>query len=450
MATFKLKLGRVKKNKRYSILLDIHHRNENTAITLPYDVLSSEWNKRKKRIKIYKKDNYEIKEYKQQVNEELDSWKSRTNTVIKDLTKRQLLKEVNVKRIAQYIKDYNPECPNAGGKGDFNQYWDSIAQQHPKSYERYRYAHKVLIRFHIQYSGSDDIRFRDISTTYVRDFLAFLKISSYDCIMQNGKRVSREIKPSTIKTYANTIKAVLKRAVVDGKIIGSVLQPFEDTKYPKNDASVGFTLTIEQLRELLHYPFPTKNMCQARDMFILSFCFQGMNFKDIYSFTNSGFEMCKVGNTTKYIRAKTGHNVQFTITDYHDDILQLADPYLCLNKQNKVTRMYRADEKYLFDFYYRYSTYGDSYRAIAKAIRKIREIMKYPQSFTFYTARDSWATIMSRDYSIGQENVDLGLGHSSSSLAAIHYIQKDFDKVANSHTNAIGRLFGHIEDSKQP
>ena len=60
MATFKLKLGRVKKNKRYSILLDIHLRNENTAITLPYDVLSSEWNMRKKRIKIYKKDNYGI------------------------------------------------------------------------------------------------------------------------------------------------------------------------------------------------------------------------------------------------------------------------------------------------------------------------------------------------------------------------------------------------------
>ena len=67
--------------------------------------------------------------------------------------------------------------------------------------------------------------------------------------------------------------------------------------------------------------------------------------------------------------------------------------------------------------------------------------MGYDEEFTFYTARDSWATILSAEYQLGQEYVDTGLGHSTKSLAGNHYIAIDYDKLYDAHTDMIQRLF---------
>ena len=76
-----------------------------------------------------------------------------------------------------------------------------------------------------------------------------------------------------------------------------------------------------------------------------------------------------------------------------------------------------------------------------KVIREIREIMGYDDSFTFYTARDSWATILSSDYDLGRELVDAGLGHSTKSLADNHYIAKHYEKLFDVHADMLQRLF---------
>ena len=48
---------------------------------------------------------------------------------------------------------------------------------------------------------------------------------------------------------------------------------------------------------------------------------------------------------------------------------------------------------------------------------------------------------MSSEYQLGQEYVDAGLGHSSKSVAANHYIAIDYDKLYEAHTDILQRLF---------
>ena len=88
-----------------------------------------------------------------------------------------------------------------------------------------------------------------------------------------------------------------------------------------------------------------------------------------------------------------------------------------------------------------YINYESFKGIISKSIRKLRKILEYSDYFSFYTARDSWATICSSDYDLGQEYIDAGLGHSSKSLAANHYISIDQNKIAKTHAHILKRLF---------
>ena len=67
--------------------------------------------------------------------------------------------------------------------------------------------------------------------------------------------------------------------------------------------------------------------------------------------------------------------------------------------------------------------------------------MGFDDEFSFYTARDSWATILSGEYQLGREYADAGLGHSTKSLAGNHYIAIDYDKLYEAHTDIIHCLF---------
>ena len=67
--------------------------------------------------------------------------------------------------------------------------------------------------------------------------------------------------------------------------------------------------------------------------------------------------------------------------------------------------------------------------------------MGFDDEFSFYTARHTWSTLMSSEYQLGQEYVDTGLGHSSKSVAANHYIAIDYEKLYEAHTDILQRLF---------
>ena len=117
----------------------------------------------------------------------------------------------------------------------------------------------------------------------------------------------------------------------------------------------------------------------------------------------------------------------------------LVAPYASSSRDN-VWHTHIDSNRY-FGLEYNYLTYKTFAGNFQRVVREIREIMGYEEEFTVYTARDSWATILSGDYQLGQEYVDAGLGHSTKSLAGNHYIAIDYDKLYESHTDMIQCLF---------
>ena len=128
------------------------------------------------------------------------------------------------------------------------------------------------------------------------------------------------------------------------------------------------------------------------------------------------------------------------IMNAHASPLQdIIAPYLTASRANVWSKAVNSSRYFAFDaIYNKYHTFAGN---IQKIVREVRTIMGFDDEFSFYTARDSWTSIMSSEYQLGQEYVDAGLGHSSKSVAANHYISIDYDKLYEAHTDILHRLF---------
>ena len=199
-----------------------------------------------------------------------------------------------------------------------------------------------------------------------------------------------------------------------------------------------YTLTIDELRELLHYPFKTMRQQMMRDLFIFSFCTMGMNLTDIYHIDKKAIRWEGDTAEVKYIRNKTAKEIIVLINSNANELRELVAPYSNATARNVWNT--KGNTNHYFALYHNYLTYKTFSGNCQKIVRQIREIMGYDDKFTFYTARDSWATILGADYHLG-EYADAGLGHASKTLAGKHYMSVDFDKLFDAHADMLKRLF---------
>lgn len=438
MATFNYVLGKKKDNDRYPVYLRITNRNTNTTISLDMEVVKSEWNEAGQRISIRRADDYDTRIEKEKNNDFLDSLIIRAKEVEKELKHRGVLNEMTAAQIKKAILEYSPNAKKTEGNGDFVQYWYGIAMETPKSQTKYQYALKAVINYHIAVKGIDRIYFRDITTDWVRGFLAYIK-SGYQFVQGHGTQQRyKGLSPWSVNTYASCLKKVLNCAIDSDKLSADVMRGFRNFK-PNIVRSHPYTLTIDDLRELLHYPFQTMRQKMVRDLFIFSFCTMGMNLTDIYHIDKKAIKWSGDAGEVKYIRNKTAKEIIVLINSHAEQLRKLIAPYASASKRNVWNTKTNSHRYFAFD--YNYSTYKVFAGNCRKVVRQIRDIMGYDDHFTFYTARDSWSTILSDDYQLGQEYSDAGLGHSTKSLAGNHYIAVNFDKLFEVHADMLQRLF---------
>ena len=438
MATFNYELGRKKGDGTYPIYLKIRHGKSNTMRSMDISVTKSEWNAKGQRISIRRTDTFDVRTEKEQNNDFLDALMDRANDVVRMADKRGVLKEMTAVQIKAALLDYSPNHKQVEGSGDFIQYWRGIMMETPKSQEKYEYALKAVINYHISVTGKDTISFKDITTDWVRCFLAFLK-NGHQYTQGKGKNIQyKDLSAWSINTYSSCLKKVLNCAIDAGKLSLDVMCGFRKFKagivYKEP-----YTLSIDELRELMYYPFKTMRQRVVRDLFIFSFCTMGMNFKDIYFLGKKNVKWDGDVGEISYIRQKTTKPISVLINSHATDIQDLIYPYITANRKN--IWGVKAGSSDYFALSSKYPIYKDCRGNFTKVIREIREIMGYEDSFTFYTARDSWSTILSSDYDLGRELVDAGLGHSTKSLADNHYIAKHYEKLFDVHADMLQRLF---------
>lgn len=440
MATFNYILGNRKNDGRYPIYLKICNGKSNTKRSLEIYVASGDWKPKKQRISVRKTDDYDTRCDKEHSNDFLDSLMANAKDVEQKLKKRGVLEEMTAKMIMDAILDYSPNAKQVEGSGDFVQYWEGIAMETPKSQTKYQYALKTLIEYQCMLTGRDYIRFGDITTDWVRGYLANLQFG-HQYVRGTGKQQQyRDLSAWSVKTYMGCFKKVLNCAVDAGKLSADVMRGFRNFKSKVVGSSQpSFTLTIEQLRELLHYPFQTMRQRMVRDLFIFSACTMGMNLTDIYHISKKsikwGDDCCDIN----YIRNKTGKHIRVQIYSHASSLQKLIAPYCSSNKRNMWNKS--IDSTRYFGFDNNYLTYYTFRGNIQKVVRQIREIMGYDDSFTFYTARDSWTTIMHSDYQLDPVYTDVGLGHSTKSLAGAHYTNPNVDKLCECHADMLQLLF---------
>lgn len=440
MATFNYILGRKKEDGTYPIYLKICHRKSNTMRSMDISVAKSEWNANGQRIRVRKTDSYEVRQEKDKSNDFLEALMNRSKEVERILKKRGVLDEMNAKKLCDSIWDYSPNSKrNEGnGSGSFVEYWNTISMQTPKSQEKYIYALKNLVNYHISCTGRDTIQFEDVTVDWIRGYLSYIQSGAYQFSRGRNLLNTKQLSAWTVNSYASCLKKVVNCAIDSNRLSVDVIRGFRKFK-----AGVvreePYTLSMDELRELLNYPFPTMRQRMVRDLFIFSFCSMGMNLTDIFQLLKKAIKWKDDSCEIKYRRAKTNKPITVLINAYATQVKDLVAPYASSSRDN-VWHTHIDSNRY-FGLEYNYLTYKTFAGNFQRVVREIREIMGYEEEFTFYTARDSWATILSGDYQLGQEYVDAGLGHSTKSLAGNHYIAIDYDKLYESHTDMIQCLF---------
>lgn len=198
---------------------------------------------------------------------------------------------------------------------------------------------------------------------------------------------------TTINIRMSHVKALLNAAVNDG-IVEYKIFPFRNYKAPAK-AVRDICISKEELRKLRETEFKGVSMRRhtvARDLFMLSFYFAGINLTDL-------MDAKLDGDTINFVRKKTAakktgeKGVSLTI---QPEARAIIDKYL-------------TDDGKL-DFGYNYSQYEQFRSFVTKGLNKIGEDLGFEKKLMFYSARKTFVQFGQQlgiplyvlEYAIGQ------------------------------------------------
>lgn len=225
--------------------------------------------------------------------------------------------------------------------------------------------------------------FEDIDIRWVKSF--------YDYLLDGvGLHIN------SVASYIGNIKAVFNYAL-DEEITQSY--PFRKLRL-KTQPTLKRSLSVEQLRQLIHLPLTTESQIRARDYFMLSFYLIGINIADLAALTTIN------GGRIEYLRAKTGSPVSVKL---ESEALEIINRY--------------HGESALVDILERYKTH-QSHIAVTnyslRAIKDDRGRQMFPGISTYW-ARRTWATIAA-ELDVPKEVIGHALSHSQNTITDVYIV----------------------------
>lgn len=203
--------------------------------------------------------------------------------------------------------------------------------------------------------------------------------------------------PTTINIRMSHLKALLNAAVTEG-IVEYKIFPFRGYKMPtKNVREIWISKDeLKKLREAEFSGVSERRHTVARDLFMLSFYFAGINLTDL-------MDARLDGDTINFVRKKTAakkqgeKGVSLTI---QPEARTIIDKYI-------------TDDGKL-DFGYNYSQYEQFRSFVTKGLNKIGEVLGFENKLMFYSARKTFVQFGQQlgiplyvlEYAIGQSVKD--------------------------------------------
>lgn len=203
--------------------------------------------------------------------------------------------------------------------------------------------------------------------------------------------------PTTINIRMSHLKALLNAAVTEG-IVEYKIFPFRGYKMPtKNVREIWISKDeLKKLREAEFSGVSERRHTVARDLFMLSFYFAGINLTDL-------MDAKLDGDTINFIRKKTAKK-----KTHEKDVSLTIQP-----EARTIIDKYITDDGKL-DFGYNYSQYEQFRSFVTKGLNKIGEVLGFENKLMFYSARKTFVQFGQQlgiplyvlEYAIGQSIKD--------------------------------------------
>jgi len=204
--------------------------------------------------------------------------------------------------------------------------------------------------------------------------------------------------------------------------------PFRKVKLVKQKPVGQRAVDIKTINKIIEYtPEEGDRSELAKDCYILSFCFMGMNAVDLYNCETLENGVIKYDRTKVRERRYDRAHTEIIIHPY---IEYIVNKYLSKNKKGNT----------VFNFSERYSTPEDFGRALNIGLKVI---FGKDSKISFYTARHTWATIARNDLGIDKGTINDALVHVDRDMAITDlYIKKDYRLINEANEKVIEFVFG--------
>lgn len=203
--------------------------------------------------------------------------------------------------------------------------------------------------------------------------------------------------PTTINIRMSHLKALLNAAVTEG-IVEYKIFPFRGCKMPaKNVREIWISKDeLKKLREAEFSGVSERRHTVARDLFMLSFYFAGINLTDL-------MDARLDGDTINFIRKKTAKK-----KTHEKDVSLTIQP----EARTIIDKYITEDGK--LDFGYNYAQYEQFRSFVTKGLNKIGEDLGFEKKLMFYSARKTFVQFGQQlgiplyvlEYAIGQSIKD--------------------------------------------
>lgn len=410
MATAKLYLDTrragASKDKPVSMRIAINHRSGTGFITLNFQLLPSQWDKKAGTVKDHPQ--------KALLNVSLAKKLAEAKEILLTLSQTEDVETLTAAELTQRVKSEmgggTQKRATPKRKSDEKKtvrYWFDKWIEHKSggTRELYDVTRKRLVKYCKSEEAFGKLRFEDIT----KDWL----IGLVDQMSLTAKSANtRGICLRNLRTVCNY--------AIDNEV--TTYYPFRRFKI-ETQKTRKRNLDVHILRRILFYECAGEWQEKYLDFFKLTFMLIGINSVDLFNLEKM------IQGRVEYVRAKT-----------HKPYSVKVEP-----EAKRLFDKYKGTKRLLgmCDNYVRHKHFFNN---LSKGLNSIKDIFGL-EELTTYWARHSWATI-ARKIGVSKDTIGLGLGHSQKTVTDI-YIEYDPEEIDNANRKVLdwvlhGKIDGEV------
>lgn len=388
-------------NEHYPVKLRIYQNRGSKEVNLRIKVRESNWDEKAQEVLASEPD---FKLY----NAKISSFKSKINAAI-------LLAEINNQtgfKIDDLLDLLKPaQQTSVKAKETVFEFGQKlVAQLEKKGKIGNSIVYSCALNKLKEHCGNRQLYFENIDFRFLDDF--------------NTTLLSDGIKVNTISNYLRTLRAIFNRAIKE-KVVDRKYYPFEEFKI-KSEKTINRALSIEEMKKIVAVKFdPNSNMWHYQNLFLLSFCFIGINFADLLTLKPENL----IDGRIVFHRKKTGKIYSIKIPD---EAMKRFHPYNICKVEGK--------NDFLLPFVKNTGNPVKLKKDIALVIHAVNENLKTISSkqkitkpVSTYYARYSWANI-AKSLGYSKDLIAEALGHEYGNKVTGIYLD-DYDKAVIDEMN---------------